>query len=99
VRRSSPSNDTQQRHRRTSKGQQEQLQIQQQQQFYQQRTLTLTQMKDNYEQAGKKRERKQYICSPIFLISAWSFFFCFTTINIKNIIKQFDDETDEKIKE
>ncbi|CAF1205137.1 unnamed protein product [Rotaria sordida] len=51
LRRSSPSNDTQQRHRRISKGQQEQLQIQQQQ-FYQQRTLTLTQMKDNYEQAG-----------------------------------------------
>ncbi|UJR24885.1 hypothetical protein I4U23_006253 [Adineta vaga] len=53
-RRSSPSNDSQQRHRRTSKGQQEQLQIlqQQQQYFYQQRILTLTQMKDNYEQAG-----------------------------------------------
>ncbi|CAF1034521.1 unnamed protein product [Adineta ricciae] len=51
-RRSSPSNDTQQRHRRTSKGQQEQLQILQQH-FYQQRMLTLTQMKDNYEQAGK----------------------------------------------
>jgi hypothetical protein len=59
LRRSSPSNDTQQRHRRTSKGQQEQLQLQlqQQQQIYQQRTLVLAQMKDNYEQAGKKRER------------------------------------------
>ncbi|CAF1339775.1 unnamed protein product [Rotaria magnacalcarata] len=59
-RRSSPSNDTQQRHRRISKGQQEQLQIQQQQQqqLYQQRTLTLTQMKDNYEQAGESKKQK-----------------------------------------
>ncbi|CAF2508563.1 unnamed protein product [Rotaria sp. Silwood2] len=61
LRRSSPSNDTQQRHRRISKGQQEQLQIQQQQQqqFYQQRTLTLTQMKDNYEQAGENKKKKK----------------------------------------
>ncbi|CAF0765306.1 unnamed protein product [Rotaria sordida] len=43
-RRLSPLCDKQQRHRRTSKNQQ-------QQQFNQQRLLTLTQMKDNYEQA------------------------------------------------
>ncbi|CAF3293767.1 unnamed protein product [Rotaria socialis] len=42
LRRSSPSCDRQQRHRRTSKNQQ---------QFHQQHYLTLTQMKDNYEQA------------------------------------------------
>jgi hypothetical protein len=55
-------------------------------------------MKDNYEQAGKKRENN----TSVLLFSSFPpgrFFFCFTTINIKNIIKQFDDETDEKIKE
>jgi len=45
LRRSSPSYDKQQRHRRASKSHH--------QQFNQQRSLMLSQMKDNYEQAGK----------------------------------------------
>jgi hypothetical protein len=48
LRRLSPSCDRQQRHRRSSKSQQQQLN--------EQRTLTLSQMKDNYEQAGSNNK-------------------------------------------
>ncbi|CAF5131618.1 unnamed protein product [Rotaria sp. Silwood1] len=57
-RRSSPLSDKQQRYRRTSKSQQ-------QHQYNQQRLLTLTQMKDNYEQAAGKKFRSSLVTVKI----------------------------------
>ena len=58
-------------------------------------------MKDNYEQAGKERERmrKQYICSPIFAHFRLLGLFYVLQQSISNTIKLYDDETQEKIKE